>query len=145
MIFDKVWRLRRKRNRTQKKFDRLIAKAKKNKKYDERDALIHEVMEETRLFDDAIGIADTARLSNRAQALGLPIPKYTDDTAWQDGYDPSTRFLSPAGRTALRQAIRRERREKWEWATTILKDWAAPIIAIVSTIVSLILALKIKR
>lgn len=145
MIFDKVWRLRWRRDRLQRKFDRLIAKAQKKRDWNERDDLINEVMMERRLYDDEIGSAETALLLHKAEKLGLPSPDWSDESVVEIGYDPSTRYLNRVGRTALRQAIRREQKERLEVVTLIIKDWAAPIIAIIASIVTLILALKVKR
>lgn len=145
MVFDKLWRLRWQRDRTKRKFDRWIRKAKKEKDHDQYESLIAEVMQEQDLSNDEIYSAETTQLRRKAERLGLPVPDFSDKTSWERGYNPSIYYLNPAARTALRQAIRREWKERWEFAIVIVKDLAVPIIGIVATIVSLILALKIKH
>ena len=145
MVFDKLWRLRWQRDRTQRKFGRWIHKAEKEKDRDEHESLITEAMQEENFSNDEIYCAETNQLRHRAERLGLPVPDFSDKTSWERGYNPAISYLNPAARTALRQAIRREWHGRWEFAIVIVKDLAFPLIGIIATVVSLILALKIKH
>ncbi len=102
-------------------------------------------MQAENFSNDEIYCAETNQLRHRAERLGLPVPDFSDKTSWERGYNPAISYLNPAARTALRQAIRREWHERWEFAIVIVKDLAFPLIGIIATVVSLILALKIKH
>jgi hypothetical protein len=145
MIFDELWRLRRRRDRTLRRYDRWIHKARKKRDSDEEESLISEVIQERQLYNDDISSADGIKLRRQAEKFGLPVPEFSDKSAWEQGYNPAITYLNAAARTALRQAIRRERRERWDMVTLILKDFAAPIIAILVSIANVILALKLRR
>ena len=109
---DELWRLRWQRDRLERKYDRQIHKAKKEKNDDERDSLITAAEIDRMLFDDDISSADTIQLRRQAERLGLPVPAASDKNSWEDGMYHGVSYLNPAARTALRQAIRRERRER---------------------------------
>lgn len=144
MIFDELWRLRWKRDRIQHKYDRWIREAQKNKDYNERESLGAEASQERQLVNDQIYSTETMELRRRAERLGLPTPDFSDKDSWVEGYVPGTFYLNPTARTALRQALRKEQRERWELAIALVKDFAVPIIGVIATIVSLVLAFKIK-
>jgi len=117
----------------------------KEKKHEERDSLISELMQELSLYDDEIGLAETMALRRQAERLGVPVPQFSDKTSWEQGYNPAISYLTVNARAALRGAIRHERRERWEFRSLFVKDLTAPVVAILASIVSLILAWKIRH
>jgi hypothetical protein len=145
MILDPLWRLRWKRDRMQRRYDRHIRKAEKKNDHDERDSLISEVMMERQLYNDDISSAESIELRRKAEALGIPVPPFSDKVAWETGYNPAISFLSARVRMDLRTSIRKERRDRWDFAILLLKDLLAPIVAILATIVNLILVLKLRH
>lgn len=145
MILDKLWRLRWKRDGYSRKMDRAIRKAEKEKKHEERESLISDVMQELSLYDDEIGLAETMALRRQAERLGVPIPQFSDKTSWEQGYNPAISYLTANARAALRGEVRHERRERWEFVALFVKDLTAPVVAILASIVSLILAWKVRH
>jgi len=145
MIFDQLWRLRFARDREERRYNRLIREAEKKKQHDEREMLIQEAIQQRSLRNDEIYVAECSKLRRKAERLGLPVPPLSDKQAWEEGYAPNTCYLNAAARTSLRQAIRKEQHERWEFATLVVKDWAVPIMGIIATIVSLVLAVKLRH
>jgi hypothetical protein len=142
MILDKLWRLRWKRDRYSRKMDRAI---RKSKNHEERESLISEVMQEVSLYDDEVSLAETMALRRQAERIGVPVPQFSDKTSWEQGYNPAISYLAANARAALRGAIRHERRERWEFVALFVKDLTAPVVAILASIVSLILAWKVRH
>ncbi|MGC5779496.1 hypothetical protein [Methylobacterium sp. NFXW15] len=59
----------------------------------------------------------TEVLRNQAEYYFIPFPEYDDETSWQDNGDQRMPTLSPKGVLEVRSAIRKERKEAWEfWA-----------------------------
>lgn len=142
MIFDDLWRLRRKRDKTQRRYDRWIRKADKKKQYEERESLTHEAMQDVGYGKDEICSADTIQLRREAEKLRLRIPPFSDKTAWVEGYNPATCFLSTEARFALNQAIRKERQERRAATVLVVKDLVAAIFAILGGLIGLVSVIK---
>lgn len=81
MIFDDLWRAQRERRRLGRRFDPLIAKVTKEKRWEERESLLGELIMEMDMIHDKINWVETRRVQERAEILGIPTPPVTDKEA----------------------------------------------------------------
>jgi hypothetical protein len=140
MILDELWRAQRVRKRTERVFQRLIAKAEKSKDRDREQSLITEFLMERDIINDRINWIETRRLQERAENFGIPIPSISDKESWEDGYEPNTVRLRKEARLRISDQIRNERRARVDdqllWVNRI-----SPLIAPLSGLVGFVTGL----
>ena len=131
-----LWRLRQERKRAGKKFAKAINEAKDR---DEVQALMSEAGDYREDIRDQILHLRSLELTDKAEDLGLPVPSYQDArNSWEDGREPGTVHLAHQALIQLQQAIRTERREKWNFAAFWLKEILTPFIGIIGAVMGLI-------
>ena len=130
----KLWWLDWQRERSNKKYSKYIAKAKG----DERESLISEAMDVRHGQRDEILNLRSLLLSDKAESLGVPVPPFSDKASWEEGWMPGTVRLNIEAQSRLRQAIRKERREKWGTFTFVVKELVAPVIGVLGAIMGLL-------
>ncbi len=139
MIFDALWRAQRKRRQLDRLFRRLTSKAEKEKRRDDVESLVAEHGFERDLVNDTINALESSRIQERAERLGIPVPKYsTDNEAWEKGFQPNVVYLSLKTRAELRTQLRKERRERVEYCTLVVKDLIVPLVGLIGAIIGLI-------
>ncbi len=141
MIFDELWRAQRERRKTNKTFDRLIDKAKKQKNLEERESLISELFMERDIINDKINWIETRRLEEKAEKFGVPIPPLSDKESWEEGYAPNTVRLRREARIRITDQIRKERRARID-DRMLWVERLAPLTGLVGAVIGLIATLR---
>ena len=72
MIFDELWRLRWKRDRSQRQYDRWIQEAEKKNNHEERESLIREAIMERDLSNDSINSQKPFSCVGKQRIWGFP-------------------------------------------------------------------------
>ena len=126
MIFDELWKERRKRSKLDKFYDRLISRTEKEKNHEEAENLSGEFMAQRDGINEKINVLETIRLRKESEKLGIPVPPLSDKESWV--HSPSNVvFLNVEAQLQLRREIRKERRERLEdrtlWISRILSVW----------------------
>jgi hypothetical protein len=131
-----IWRLRRQRKRSQRKYHNLIEKAQHG---DDSQILMNEAADERADIRDAILHFSSLDLLDKAEDLGLPIPTYAQNRdQWEDGRQDGFIHLKRAAQIQLRQDIRNEQREKWNVMAFVLKEIVTPVIGILGAVMGLL-------
>jgi hypothetical protein len=138
MIFDRLWRLQRKRKKLAHQFEPDIEKAEKENRHDDHESLVGEYLMERDLLNDDIQITQTFRLIREAERLGLPTPPYSDKEAWRGGYNPEKSYLSVAAQHTLRTSIREERAARRDYWVGWIKDVAVPVVSVIGALMGVI-------
>ncbi len=140
-----LWRLRRERKRSAKKYATAIDEAKDG---DEAQMLMGEAGEDREDIRDRILHLNSMKLLDKAEDLGVPFPSYQHQReSWEDGREPGTIHLTREAQIKLQQAIRSEQKDRWSHAAFMLKEIVTPIIGVLGAIMgvlSLIHAFKSK-
>ena len=124
--------------RIERFYERLIIKAKKERK-SEKDIydLYSEMSAESSIPQFEMDRIISKQLISHANRLQLPVPKYDNETMWDNDY--GYRILTEAGKIHLKSIIKKENREKLD----IFVKVAALIISILSLIIALVSVAKI--
>jgi hypothetical protein len=131
MILDALWNAQRKRRKLDKLYGRLISKAERGKNPEEVGSLGSEYRFERNLINDTINSLESSMIQERAERLGVPVPNYSPDhEAWEKGFQPNVVYLSLKTRAELRSQIRKERRERVEYWTLLVKDLIVPLVGL---------------
>jgi hypothetical protein len=138
MIFDKLWRLQRRRKKLAHLYEPDIDKAKKENRHEDYESLVSEYQTEGNLLNDDLQIAQTFRLIRDAENHGIPTPPYSDQTAWEVGYHPGKTYLSVAAQHEIRKAIREERAARRDYWVGWIKDVAAPLVSVIGALMGII-------
>ncbi len=147
MIFDAMWRLEQKRDKTQRGYDREILKAVKAKDYKEADGFKEEAAHFYSTANDEIDALKSRKLVSHAIRLKVPRPSFEDKEAWEQftyyGY-----VLTDKGYNDLRSSIMAFQNARTEHQMRWVKGVLIPIINALSVVGSLIIAytaLKLKH
>jgi hypothetical protein len=129
--------LKRAIRQVDKKYAPLIASAKDG--YEER--IIDDYMEEVSPYQPKLDYLKSQRLIEKATKIGFEIP--SDDDRWfiqqYDCYmERSYKVLSQVGEARLRNLIRKQNRENWEWWLKII----TALTGLIGTIIGLVAILK---
>jgi hypothetical protein len=109
-----------------------LAKAKTGK---ERERVEDQRQWETRLHVDEIEAVKTRRLLRKANSLDVPYEYPSEDSpVWERSHQLHTWHLTTIGYSAVRKAIRQERRDRRESAIT----WSGVIIGIIGSLTGLL-------
>jgi hypothetical protein len=130
----KLWWMRQALKMSNRSYSKYVAEAKG----EEREFRINEAINVHTAKRDEILNLNSLLLADRAESLGLPVPPREDLESWETGYWPDSVRLNLKAQSQLRQAIRNERREKWSFASFLLKDVATPLIGGIGAIMGLI-------
>ena len=136
----KLWRLNQQRKEVQERCDRALAEARKAKGQrltdDEEYDLYGQFSWEFDVIDWKTSLTITRALLEEANKLLLPTPSHSDQDKWEES--GLGEFLSSAGISEVRSAIRREkreRRESWGW-------WITLVIGLLGTLIGLVAVIK---
>jgi hypothetical protein len=147
MIFDNVWKLRRKeRKLSADYFGEVELLRSQGASATDVDMRLDEERNTLNDLQVQITYAESDALLERAARLKVPRPPKTDEESWDTFY--GTAYLTHAGYDKLRARIRQERKEHREAITSIIKDIISPIGALIISILSLLIAyaaLKLKH
>ncbi|MGH9432928.1 MAG: hypothetical protein ACRD3T_15440 [Terriglobia bacterium] len=139
MIFDALWKAHRERRKCNKLYRRLIENAEREKNSEEVETLCLEAMHERDVINEKINLLESSRIQEEAERLGIPIPKYSlDSEAWEKGLRNDKVYLSLKAKGELRSQIRREKRERIEYWTLIVKDLVVPLMGLLGVITGLV-------
>jgi len=130
-----LWKLLRKKKRTERIYDEAIKDAKAKSKEDEKQAI-----SEAMFFIDEedFGIRElyTDHLCYIAKRLIVPLPEFKDESMWQQSFNRY--ILTPKGIYELKKLIRNEQKEKRE----IIFSWITLLIGLLGTLIGVISVLK---
>lgn len=111
---------------------------------EERQSLIERHSEEREYVEEQLAGIQTRRLLRRAWRYFIVTPEMSSEsTAWTRGWASGTWYLEPAAVASLQREIeeaKKRRREAWEAWAKILGGLITGLVALVSALVSLILA-----
>jgi hypothetical protein len=130
----KLWWMQQRLKASNKSYSKYVEAAKG----EEREFRISEAINVRDVKRDEILQLRSMLLSDQAESLGLPVPPLSDKESWESGWWPETIRLTVKAQSQLRQAIRKERQEKWSFAAFILKDVAVPLIGSIGAIMGLL-------
>lgn len=116
MIFDAIWRLRRRRGRAAKEFAKEIRAARNAI---ERGRIEAQMRFELDRFDDDLRVALTRKLLISAHNLDVSVPDGRE--SWRQHQTIGDGFLIDEVRDGIKQQIRRERKERRDiWKDRLL-------------------------
>lgn len=145
MIFDELWRTRRERKKTDKLFERLIAKARKKGHVEEPESLGQEHSMEREIIDDKISFLETLEIQRRAEKFGVPVPPLSDKESWEKGYSPYSIRLTKQAKLRIADEIRKERRarisDRMLWVD-YLGPLVSPVTGLVGATIGLVALLR---
>jgi hypothetical protein len=148
MIFDKIWWLRRKRNRLNRVgMSRIIQLAQNATDQKEIWAVIHKEWSGYQANEEEMLHYRSKLLMNEAEHLGLPVPR-GDDKFDTGLISKGLHYLKVEVQAQLRKDIRQEKKERRETVTAIVKDVISPLGSLIISILSLMIAyaaLKLKH
>jgi len=126
-------RLKREQEEKDKSYQAQIEKAKADKKdKEEIEELRSEGAYHYYLFQQEKEVLLTKYLVSQANEHLVPVPKYTDETMWEE-YDEGRRHLTPLGAQKLKADIHDEIKKKWE----LRYIWLQPLTNIISLLVAI--------
>lgn len=147
MIFDNVWKLRRKERKLSATYFREVERLRiQGASEIDIDMILDKERNELNEMQVSITYAESDALIERAARLKVPRPSKTDGESWDTFYGKA--FLTHVGYDKLRSGIRQEKKERREAITSIIKDIISPIGALIISILSLLIAyaaLKLKH
>jgi hypothetical protein len=146
MIFDEIWRMRRRQNKLLRVYRQKERILRKNYTEEEIDSILQSYQAQFGDLGVSIKIAESDVLVGRAQTLKVPLPSRSDKEAWDDFFGPE--ILTPRAYASLRSAIRQEQKERKEAVVSVVKDIVSPIGGLIISILSLLIAyaaLKLKH
>ena len=112
--FLKLRKLRASDLATEKAYDRDRKKAKaENKGWEEMERIHFDERSERSIDQDQISKIQTTRLCAIANRIGVPIP--TEEDRWEESQALGGRYLSAKGFSELRNAIRKEKNDRWAY------------------------------
>src|SRR5258706_8703657 len=118
-----LWRLRRERKRSAKKYATAIDEGKDG---DEAQMLMGEAGEDREDIRDRILHLNSMKLLDKAEDLGVPFPSYQHQReSWEDGREPGTIHLTREAQIKLQQAIRSEQRRSRRHPSCVAAEVAA--------------------
>jgi hypothetical protein len=144
-LLPRTWVLRAELRSTNRLYRSLIAQAKG----DEREDLVGKHMVERALVEEELEEIQTRRLLHWAWRYYIVAPSIPyssddwDDENWGRGWQTGLLYLKPAAVTSLQRQIeeaKKRRREVWEAWAKILSGLITGLVALVSALVSLVLA-----
>jgi len=104
----------------------------------EEASIASEAMYERDVMDDAILRERSLDVMRRAESAGIPVPPFSDNTKWEDGFEPNTAHLSAQAQLDMNKAIRAEQRDKWSFFAFLVKEVAVPVIGGIGAIMGLL-------
>jgi hypothetical protein len=139
MIFDNVWKLRRKERKLSAAYFREVESLRKQGA-SETDIDMKLDNERNDLNDMQVSItyAESDALLEQAAKLKVPRPSKSDEESWDTFYGKG--FLTHVGYDKLHSRIRQEKKERRESVTSIIKDIISPLGALIISILSLLIA-----
>ena|SRR5579864_3622106 len=145
MIFDEIWRMRRRENKLARAYLRMKERLRRNHNEEHIGQTLAEAEGDLCQIEMEIMFAESQALTERAQRLKVPLPERTDES-WNSVFDHQC--LTPKGYSDLRSKIRQEQKERRETMIAIMKDIVSPIGSLIISILSLLIAyaaLKLKH
>lgn len=131
MLFDEIWRLRRRKRKLQEAFK---ADRKKAASWKDEDVIREDERFEVGMVDDEIDSVLTRRLAAQALKLDIPFPR----SEYKQSSSTGVSYIDTAARFTLAQEIRKERKERREYQFGIWKDIALLLTALAAVISSFI-------
>jgi hypothetical protein len=143
----RLWRLKWRRYRNQRYFDKKFKELKKNNASNNEvgalDADQHFTMQD---FEEGIDHVIGSKLLDEARLLDVDIPTRSDESVWYHSEDGTLAILTPKGRSTVRKAIDEERARRFEvrtlWVTKIVLPLAGVVVGIIGALIGLVAALK---
>ena len=131
----RVSRLHRKKRLLEKRFQRDIADAKATYDKDEEDNLIRDFHHYCDEIDDEIRFATSQNLIKEADILILTRPEFdTKSKSWIKSSLSGRYHLNTYEITHLRDALRKEKKERWE----LYRAWLPGVTGLVGTATGLV-------
>jgi hypothetical protein len=130
----KLWWKRQRLRQEMRGYSQYVDKAKG----EERDFRIAEAINFRNAKRDEILSTSSMLLADQAEGLGLPVPPLSDEKSWVEGWWPGTVRLTVEAQVSLRKDIRRERRERWNFAAFFLGKIMTPLIGGIGAIMGLL-------
>lgn len=142
-LLPKSTQLARARSRIERAYDRDIAAARIKKDRAKVEELEGEMRFELDLQREEEDGYLTRRLLHTAIRLGVPVPPLYNESGgmsgqWYEGSQTGGRYLTFGGIRALREEIRRERKERYSLLITVL----ATITGVVGALAGLVVAFR---
>jgi hypothetical protein len=134
MIFDKLWKLERKRSRVSAGFKKDLLKSKNSA---ERYSIESDEHFELDMIDDEIQGEMTRRLQKKARKLDIPIP--SGDGNWVRSQVTGIAYLQESVRYDLARKILSDQRDRLDLQKNRIMLYTS-IIAILSSIISILVS-----
>jgi hypothetical protein len=131
MIFDELWRMERRQQKSKREFERKykLMQQRKESREELNTAAEEAMMDDCNFYDD-IETIKSSRLLGRANRLGLPTPESNGDTErWRRSYSGSF-YLTRTAQAELRSRIRVEEKERREDRAFWVKDVFVPLFSV---------------
>jgi hypothetical protein len=151
-MFD-LWQAQRAKSKLDKAYGKEVEALRKASKHQEAEEKLAEWSADGRQVEDEIDEIVSQRLLKRARRLDVPIPSplfgnLEEDEFWDRSYSSGGYILTRKGRAVLRDAVRKEKRERFEskarWIT-LFTGIIGAAIGLVSVLTNLLVRLLNKH
>ncbi len=135
MIFDEIWRKRLKKDKLLRDYHRAIFRYDKAGDEDQSMITRQEADQVIGDMEDELRFLRNRNLIRRAERLGVPVPAYSQEDAWEEAIiDKQKVYLTVQAEANIRRNIR----EHWSFW---VKDVVSPIATILFSICSLAISI----
>jgi hypothetical protein len=147
MMFDEIWRMRRKSKKLNRAYSKQLESLRHQGSNEQQiDMLLENDRVDIMNLDIELRYALSDQIVNEAYNLKVPVPTRSDETLWTPAFGRP--HLTDKGYDNLRSQIRKETKDRLDHRMMWVKDVVIPILSALSVIGSLIVAytaLKLKH